>query len=115
MPSGVHGRGASAHAHHELAQVDRVQAVGVLVGVDREQRGLVVEMVGQRHLQDVGVDVGVAVVAVDDRVQLVLARPSPAARCGSTARRSRPSPRASAARTRGSAGRRRRGSSRARA
>ena len=43
-----------------------MQAVGVLVGIDGEQRGFRVEMVGQGNLEDVRVDVGVAVVLVDD-------------------------------------------------
>ena len=40
MPSGVHGRGASGTPMHELAEVHGMQTVGVLVGIDREQRGL---------------------------------------------------------------------------
>ena len=38
--------GCVGHSHDELAQVDRVQAVGVLVGIDREECGLGVEMLG---------------------------------------------------------------------
>ena len=49
-----------------------MQAVGVLVGVDREQRRLGVEVVGERDLEDVGVDLGITVVTVDDRVQRLL-------------------------------------------
>ena len=47
-----------------------MQAVGVLVGVDREQRGFGVEVVGQGNLEDERVDVRVAVVLVDDTDQL---------------------------------------------
>ena len=39
-------RARSDRAHHEPAEVDRVQAVGVLGRIDRVQRGLVVEPFG---------------------------------------------------------------------
>ena len=64
------GRGTPMH---ELPEVHRMQPVGVLVGIDREQRGFVVEVRRQRELHEYRVDGGIVVVLRDDREQIVLA------------------------------------------
>jgi hypothetical protein len=58
--------------HDELAEVDRVQAVHVLLGVGAQQRGLEVEVPRERVLHQVGVDRRVAVEPVDDGEHVVL-------------------------------------------
>ena len=77
MPAGVHGSGPGAPMH-EAAQVDRVQAVDVLVRVDREQGPLLVEAVRQRHLDQERVDGRVGVEPVDRLLDVGLGRRRPA-------------------------------------
>ena len=55
MPAGVHGSGPVG-PHDQAAEVDRVQAVDVLVRIDGQQDPLLVEAGGQRQLDQVGVD-----------------------------------------------------------
>ena len=55
MPAGVQGS-TPGRADHEPAEVHRVQPVDVLVRVDGEQRLLLVEPAGQRHLDQERVD-----------------------------------------------------------
>ena len=59
---GVQASGAST-PWHELAEVHRVQAVDVLVRIDRQQRRLVVEVRRERVLDEEGVDAGIGVEA----------------------------------------------------
>ena len=83
MPAGVHGSGPG-RAHHEAAEVDRVQAVDVLVGVDGEQRRLLVEAARAAGPgPDRRATAGSALNRRDDRLELVLARSS-AGRCSWT-------------------------------
>ncbi len=60
-------------AHHQTPQVQRVQAVDVLGVVHGQQRGLLVEALGQRDLDQVGMDGGIGVEATDNGLELVLA------------------------------------------
>ena len=55
MPAGVHGTGPG-HTEHEPAEVHRVQPVDVLVGIDLEQRGFVVDLRRRRVLHEHRVD-----------------------------------------------------------
>ena len=59
IPAGVHGSGR--RPEHQPPEVHGVQAVDVLVGVDGEQRALLVEAVRQRDLDQERVDGGVLV------------------------------------------------------
>jgi hypothetical protein len=59
-------------AHDQQAQVDGVQAVRVLGGVDPQQRPSVVEVARERVLHDERVDRRIRVELVDDGVHLVL-------------------------------------------
>ena len=59
MP-GRRARQRAGRAHHEPAEVHRVQAVDVLVGVDGEQSGFLVEAAGKRELDQIGVHRGSA-------------------------------------------------------
>ena len=72
MPRGRAGQ-RRVLAEHQPAQVGGVQAVGVLVGVDAFQRGVLVQVLGQRQLHDVAGAFRVGVELVDGRVQLGLA------------------------------------------
>ena len=60
-------------AQHQLAQVDRVQAVGVLAGVDQPEGPVVVQATGERQLHDVAGAGRVGVQPGDLGVQLGLA------------------------------------------
>ena len=71
MPRGVHGSGAGSL--RTTYQVHRVQAVGVLTRVEPLQRGVLVEMLGQRQLHDVAGALRVGVQLVDGLVELGLA------------------------------------------
>ena len=75
MPAGVHGSGEcelALDAEHEPAEVGRVQAVGVLVGVDELEHRVLVDARGQRQLHDVAGDRGVGVEVGDRRAHLGL-------------------------------------------
>ena len=61
-------------AHDEPTEVHRVEAVDVLVRVDGEQRGELVEVTRQRDLDEEGVDGRVAVEPLDGGEQLGRAR-----------------------------------------
>ena len=71
MPAGVHGQ-RTVDALHELAEVHRMEAVDVLVRVDRQQRRLEVEVLRERVLHQVGVDGGIGVEPLDDREDVLL-------------------------------------------
>ncbi len=66
---GLHG---AADVGHEPAQVHRVQAVGVLVGVHGLQDDVLVDVLGQRQLDDVAGAVRVLVELPDHGQQLLL-------------------------------------------
>ena len=57
-------------AEDESSEVDRVQTVGVLGGIDPLERGVLVEMPWQRELHDVAGAAGVCVELVDGRVEV---------------------------------------------
>ncbi len=59
-------------AHHQVAEVHRVEPVDVLGRIDPKQCRAVVEAGGERVLQEVGVDPVVGVEAVDDLVDIGL-------------------------------------------
>ena len=65
-------RDDAAGAGGEAPDVDRVEAVDVLVGRNRAQHQAGVDMLGQRHLAEDAVDLGILVEPVDQRQQLVL-------------------------------------------
>ena len=71
MPAGVQGSGPG-HPSGKPAEVQRVHAVDVLVRVDALQRGVVVEVLRRRVLDEQPVHLGVGVEPVDDGVQIVL-------------------------------------------
>ena len=56
----------------EAADVDRVEAVDVLVRIDRAEHGAGVDVLGQRHLAEDAVDLGIGVEPGDQRQQRVL-------------------------------------------
>ena len=98
MPAGVHGQ-RSGGAHHQPAQVDRLEPVDVLVGVDGQQRPLLVEPRRQRHLDEEGVDRRVGVEAGHRRLRPRPGSRSPAGVPGRRRCRPRRSPRASSPRS----------------
>ena len=57
LDAGGRARARPGFAHHEPAEVDRVQAVDVLVGIDAQARARVVEPLRDRILHEVRVDV----------------------------------------------------------
>ena len=71
MPAGVHGSGPG-RAEHQATEVDGMEPVDVLVGVDGEEGTLLVEAVGQRQLDQEGADLRVGVEAGDGLHQLLL-------------------------------------------
>ncbi len=83
MPSGVHGRGASGTPMTSLPRLTGCRPSASLSGSIARSAASASRCSGQRHLQDVRVDVRVAVVAVDDLEQLLLRHRSREARCGS--------------------------------
>ena len=52
-------------AHDESPEVDRMQAIGVLVGIDGQQRLLLVALRRQRQLDDEGIDACVVIEGPD--------------------------------------------------
>ena len=59
-------------AQHQSTEVDRVQAVGVLVGVDALEGCVLVKVLGKRQLHDVAGALGIDIELVDRRVELLL-------------------------------------------
>src|SRR5581483_11785062 len=59
------------HAHDESSEVHGMQAVGVLLGIDRQQRLLLVDLIRQRQLHDERIDRGIMVERVDLGLQVV--------------------------------------------
>ena len=109
-PAGVQGTSLLA-AVHQQAGVRRGESVHVLRRVDQPDELVLVEVLGQRELEQDAVD---AVVRVQPRISSASSSgaTSPAARGGTTRSRPRRSPRASSARRPPRPGRRPRGSSR---
>ena len=67
LDAGGRARHRARHHEREAAHVHRVQPVDVLVGIELEQRGLVVDLRRRRVLEQDAVDVGVVVQLVDRR------------------------------------------------
>ena len=57
---------------HELAQIDRVQAIGILGGVDSLEDGVFIQVLGQRQLDDVAGAGVIGVELIDDGLELFL-------------------------------------------
>ena len=70
MPAGVQARGAG-DVGDEIADVEGVEAVDVLIGRDGEEDAVGVDVRRQGHLDEDAVDVGAAVEAFDDGEQFV--------------------------------------------
>ena len=74
LDAGGRARNRPGDTEHEPAEVHRVQPVDVLVGIDLEQRGLVVDLRRRRVLHEHRVDGGIVVERADRREQIGLRR-----------------------------------------
>ena len=58
----------------DFAHVRGVEAVDVLAGIDAQQHEMLVDVLGERQLNQDAVDLGIGVEAIDEREQVCLAR-----------------------------------------